>query len=137
MPGIRNSYQEGSIVRTARAKGPDQWVYRWRETQPDGTGLRRSKIVGDLMHYPTKADAKRLVENFRSELNSASPVERIGSMTVAEAWGHFQANELRDPDVPAELSAQSNALRLGRWMRLRANAAGFHAAPDSLGACRR
>ena len=99
MPGIRNSYQEGSIVRTARAKGPDQWVYRWRETQPDGTGLRRSKIVGDLMHYPTKADAKRLVENFRSELNAASPVERIGSMTVAEAWGHFQANELRDPDV--------------------------------------
>ena len=101
MPGIRNSYQEGSIVRTARAKGPDQWVYRWRETQPDGTVLRRSKIIGDLMHYPTKADAKRLVENFRSELNAATPVERIGSMTVAEAWGHFQANELRDPDLTA------------------------------------
>ncbi|MGD0481611.1 MAG: tyrosine-type recombinase/integrase [Terracidiphilus sp.] len=98
MPGIRNSYQEGSIVRTARAKGPDQWVYRWRETQPDGTVLRRSKIVGDLTHYPSKADAKRLVENFRSELNAATPVEKIGCMTVAEAWGHFQANELRDPD---------------------------------------
>ena len=99
MPGIRNSYQEGSIVRTARAKGPDQWVYRWRETQPDGTVLRRSKIVGDLTHYPSKADAKRLVENFRSELNAATPVEKIGCMTVAEAWGHFQANELRDPNV--------------------------------------
>jgi integrase len=98
MPGIRNSYQEGSIVRTARAKGPDQWVYRWREIQPDGTVLRRSKIVGDLTHYPTKADAKRLIENFRSELNAATPVEKIGCMTVAEAWGHFQANELRDPD---------------------------------------
>ena len=98
MPGIRNSYQEGSIVRTARAKGPDQWVYRWRETQPDGTVLRRSKIIGDLTHYPTKADAKRLVENFRSQLNAATPVEKIGCMTVAEAWGHFQANELRDPD---------------------------------------
>ena len=98
MPSIRNSYQEGSIVRTARAKGPDQWVYRWRETQPDGTVLRRSKIIGDLTHYPTKADAKRLVENFRSELNAATPVEKIDSMTVTEAWGHFQANELRDPD---------------------------------------
>jgi len=98
MPSIRNSYQEGSIVRTARAKGPDQWVYRWRETQPDGTVLRRSKIIGDLTHYPTKADAKRLVENFRSELNAATPVEKIDCMTVTEAWGHFQANELRDPD---------------------------------------
>src|SRR5665213_1406046 len=99
MPSTRISYQEGSIIRLPRAKGPDQWVYRWRESQPDGTAHRRSKVVGDVERYPTKAEAKRLVENFRSEVNAATPVAKIGSMTVAEAWGHFQANELRDPDV--------------------------------------
>ena len=99
MPGTRSSYQEGSIIRAHRAKGPYQWVFRWREGQPDGTVLRRSKVIGDTERYPTKAEAKRLVANFRSELNAASPVKKIGSMTVAEAWGHFQVNELRDPEV--------------------------------------
>jgi integrase len=98
MSSNRKSYQEGSITRTPRAKGPDQWVYRWRQLNPDGTSLRRSKVIGDLTKYPTKAEAKRLVENFRSELNAAS-MEKIAPMTVAEAWGHFQAQELRDPEV--------------------------------------
>jgi integrase len=99
MPSTRTSYQAGSIVRVHRAKGPDQWIYRWRESQPDGAVRRRSKVIGDTERYPTKAEAKRLVENFRSEVNAESPVDKIGSATVAEAWIHFQANELRDPDV--------------------------------------
>lgn len=40
---------------------------------------------------------QREVENLRSEVNARQ--ERVGKVTVADAWGHFQIHELRDPDV--------------------------------------
>jgi integrase len=92
-----NRYQEGSIDRVARAKGPDVWVYRWRELQEDGTRPQRKRTIGDVKRFPKKADVKREVENLRSEINAQQ--ERVGKTTVADAWGHFQLHELRDPDV--------------------------------------
>ena len=89
-------YQEGSIARVRRAKGPDVWVYRWREVV-DGKRLQKKKVIGDVDRYPNKSAVKREVENLRSEINARA--ERVGRLTVEELWGHFQANELRDPDV--------------------------------------
>ncbi len=90
-------YQEGSVERVKRAKGPDVWVYRWRELQEDGTRAQRKRVLGDLSRLPTRAAARREVENFRAEINARQ--DRIGKMTVGEAWGHFQLHELRDPGV--------------------------------------
>lgn len=90
-------YQEGSIARVSRANGPDVWVYRWRELQDDGSRLQRKKTIGDVKRFPRKSDVKREVENLRAEINAAS--QRVGKTTVADAWGHFQTHELRDPDV--------------------------------------
>jgi len=89
-------YQTGSIERVKRAKGPDVWVYRFRETV-DGERLYRSRVLGTVKEYKNKTEAKRAVENLRAEINAAE--ERAGKMTVRDAWGHFQAHELRDPDV--------------------------------------
>ncbi|MFP5230802.1 MAG: tyrosine-type recombinase/integrase [Acidobacteriota bacterium] len=87
-------YQEGSIDRVRRAKGnPDVWIYRWRELQPDGTRVQRKKTIGDVNRYPNKTAAKKAVENFRAEINAQE--DRIGKITVREAWGDFQKNELR------------------------------------------
>ena len=100
MPSDRNStsYQEGYIERVQHAKGPDQWTYRWWETsQQDGRRIHRRKLIGTVEAYPTIGAAKRAVEGFRAEINSAAT--KTVRMTVGEAWGHFQANELRDPDV--------------------------------------
>jgi integrase len=99
MATTRNKrYQEGSIDRVRRAKGrPDVWVYRWRELQHDGTRLQKKKTIGTAEHFPTKADVKREVENLRAEINARETT--MGKLTVAEAWGHFQLHELRDPDV--------------------------------------
>jgi integrase len=47
--------------------------------------------------YPTLGAAKRAVESFRAEINAGA--QKTVRMTVGEAWEHFQANELRDPDV--------------------------------------
>jgi integrase len=93
-----SSYQEGFIERVHRANGPDQWIYRWWET-PEG-GVRRShrgKLIGTVDRYPTLGAAKRAVEHFRAEINAAA--KKTVGMTVGGAWIHFQANELRDPDV--------------------------------------
>ncbi len=92
-----NRYQEGSIDRVKRAKGPDVWVYRWRELQDDSSRVQRKKTIGTVEQYPKKADVKREVENLRSEINAKQ--DRVGKTTVADAWGHFQLHELRDPEV--------------------------------------
>ena len=99
MANNRTSYQEGHIERVHRAKGPDRWVYRWwGPLGPNGTRIHRSKIIGTVTRLPTLAKAKQAVENFRSEINAAEE-KTLAVMTVGEAWAHFQANELRDPNV--------------------------------------
>lgn len=87
-----NRYQEGSIDRVKRAKGPDVWVYRWRELQDDGTRVQKKKTIGDVERFPKKADVKREVENLRAEINARQ--EHLGKITIRELWGHFQAEEL-------------------------------------------
>jgi integrase len=82
-------YQEGSLERVSRAKGPDVWVYRWR----DGNRVQCKKVLGNVERLKTKAEAKREVENFRAQINSE--LHKIGRMTLSEAWGHFQEHELR------------------------------------------
>ena len=96
MPSNRTSYQEGSIARVPRAMGPDQWVYRWWDYKT-GKRKHRSKVIGSVVDLPTLADVRREVENFRAEINAES--SKSVRLTLREAWGHFEANELRDPDV--------------------------------------
>jgi integrase len=105
-----NRYQEGSINRVKRAKGPDVWVYRWRELQEDGRRVQRKTTIGDAERYPNKSDVKREVENLRAEINARQ--ERVGKKTLDEVWGHFQAYELRDPDVGRSETTIDNYLTL-------------------------
>lgn len=95
------SYQEGSLERVRRAKGPDVWMYRWRELQPDGRRVQRKQVVGDVRRYPTKADAKRSVENLRAEVNAKQ--SRAGKMTVEGLWGRFQLDRFpTDPTTDSK-----------------------------------
>ena len=94
----RNCYQEGSIDRVSRAKGPDVWVYRWREPAPTGKRVQHKRVIGTVEQHKTLTEAKRAVDNLRLEVNSPTEA-KIGGVTGAEAWGHFQANGPRDPDV--------------------------------------
>jgi hypothetical protein len=94
----RNRYQEGSLDRVHRAKGPDVWVYRWRELAPNGKRVQHKRVIGTVEQHKTLSEAKRAADNLRHEVNSPTEV-KIEGMTVGEAWGHFQANELQDPDV--------------------------------------
>lgn len=100
-PNRTPRYQEGSIDRVHRAKGPDVWVYRWREFDDDANRVQRKQIIGNLSQFPTISDAKRQVENLREMINAQQC--RPGKTTVGDAWGHFQLHELGE-DAQVERS---------------------------------
>jgi integrase len=89
-------YQQGTVDRVRRAKGPDVWVFRWREMD-DGKRCQRKRIIGTVDQYKSKGTAQKAVENFRAEINTE--LNRAGGMTIEQAWGHFQLHELEDRDV--------------------------------------
>jgi integrase len=89
-------YQQGTVDRIERAKGPDVWIFRWREMK-EGKRCQRKRVIGTVDQYKSKGAAQKAVENFRAEVNCE--LNRAGGMTVKQAWGHFQMHELEDPDV--------------------------------------
>lgn len=117
MSTTRNSrYQEGSIERVKRAKDPDVWVYRWRELQPNGTRVQRKKTIGSVEEFRSKSDVQREVENLRSQINSRE--QKVGKITVADAWGHFQEHELeinRSPTTIANYRDYFKSIILPEW----------------------
>ena len=70
-PMIRRRYQTGSLV--VRGKRKKVWVARWREPviAPDGTlkSVRRSEIIGTLADFPTKRQARALLESRLHDAN--------------------------------------------------------------------
>jgi integrase len=94
----RNRYQEGALERAPRAKGPDVWIYRWRELSPDGKRVQRKRVIGTVERYRTLSEAKRASDNLRLAANTP-PDARIERVTVGQAWGDFQKNELSDAEI--------------------------------------
>ena len=68
---IRRRYQTGSLV--VRGKRKKVWVARWREPvlASDGTlrSIRRSEMIGTLADFPTKRQARALLESRLHEVN--------------------------------------------------------------------
>lgn len=60
----RISYQNGSVVRTERASGPDVWVFRYRED-----GKQKAVRIGTVQKYPNKASAEKKVSDLRKGIN--------------------------------------------------------------------
>jgi integrase len=94
----RSSFQAGSYELTPRANGPDAWEFRWRERQPDGPWKPKRKVIGTLKDYPTLAEAKLANQSFVAQIN-AQQNQPMRKMTVADAWGDFQKEELRNPTI--------------------------------------
>lgn len=91
MPTTRQRYQEGSFEKINRAAGPDVWVFRWRELDPDGRRVQRKRVIGDVRKYPTESKARQAVESLRAAINADKPT---AVMTFDQLWGHFMKYEL-------------------------------------------
>lgn len=80
----RAKYQHGSVVREARKNGPDVWVLRWRDSQPDGKVVRRKQIIGTVKEY-SESSAWKACERTRLTINRETATPR----TVAELTAHY------------------------------------------------
>src|SRR5882762_7480823 len=58
----RIRYQQVCIAREGRNNGPDVWIFRWRETQPDG---------GGVFHQVCSSESSGLTSNPRQQGNSS------------------------------------------------------------------
>lgn len=73
---MRTRYQHGNLQLDKRKNGPDVWVYRWREYEPNGKTNRRGEMIGTIEQYPTKAEALRACEHLQLTANSENPTSR-------------------------------------------------------------
>ena len=74
----RTRIQRGGVNRDVSSSGKQVWVFRWRETRPDGRRAPRKKVIGTLEEYPTKKAAENAARSFRLNL-----VDR-GSATLVQ-----------------------------------------------------
>jgi integrase len=90
----RNRYQQGSLTIENRKNGQKIWVYRWRETGPEGYAVRRKRIVRSKTEHPTKSAAMKAVAGLRLDIN----VETVSSspITVDQIISHYKEAELAD-----------------------------------------
>ena len=74
----RMHYRYGNVQRVSRPRGPDVWVYRYREG-----GVRRAVNLGTTEQYSTEALAIRAAEALRP-----MRIRRIGAHepSALERW---------------------------------------------------
>jgi hypothetical protein len=86
--------QNGSIMRSARRRGPDVWEYRWREPGPDGRRKHRRMVIGSVMQFKDKDAAVRAISALRRDINMANVRGRGKPVTVLQLADHDCQREL-------------------------------------------
>lgn len=97
-PLTRQTFQKGSLTIEKRSSGPPVWIFRWRETGPDGNRVQRKAIVGTKQQYPTKAKAEQAAATLRLDITKEHPERAKASVTVAQLASHFMEKELYDEE---------------------------------------
>ena len=89
----RTRIQAGGINTDISASGKKIWVFRWRETRPDGRRAPRKRVIGTLEEFPTRQSADDAARPFRSNLTDNDSAV-ITDMTMGELVEHFREHEL-------------------------------------------
>ena len=51
--------QHGSLIRSARKRGPDVWQIRWADKGPHGKRIYRKRVIGTVCQYPEPNSAAK------------------------------------------------------------------------------
>ena len=95
-PLTRQTFQHGSLTIETRNSGHSVWIFRWRETGPDGKRIQRKAIVGTKLDYPTKAKAEKAAAALRLDITKEQPQRVKAAVTVAQLAAHYTEKELND-----------------------------------------
>jgi integrase len=82
------------VQREKRQSGPDVWIFRWRESGPDGSSKQRKAIVGTVETLNTEAAALKAAHALRIDANQQTPQAEGGPKTFAQLVAHYRLKEL-------------------------------------------
>lgn len=94
----RTSFQNGSLKKEKRKRGPDVWIFRWREIGPDGITRKPKVIVGSVEQFPTQSLAKLAVETLGLGINRKAH-RQVRKMTMEQLINHYSSKELSEDRV--------------------------------------
>ncbi|MCU1249422.1 MAG: site-specific integrase [Edaphobacter sp.] len=103
----RVSYQQGSVVKKPRAKGPDVWVLRYM----DGD-VQRSDILGTIHEFETKAAARKKAAERLKEIN-----ERLAGIKVSGLCDRLKL----EWEKPKDIRPKTAKTYIGFMKRMRAD----------------
>lgn len=118
----RVSYQNGSVVRKERSRGPDVWVFRYMDGE-----THRSIRLGTVEKYTTRAAAEKRAVKLREEINERVACVRVSGLCdrfileampereststpyrsylkrFREEWGHWRLDEMAKDVMAIEI----------------------------------
>lgn len=121
----RTRFQQGSLQRERRKKGPEVWVFRWYENTPDGKRKRQYRAIGTVEEYPTESAAQAAAAGLRLEINVETPRTVWKPVSVGDLITHYEEKELNlessDPEEheKAYSTKQGYRIYLENWIRPR------------------
>lgn len=90
----RIRYQHGCISREGRSNGPDVWIFRWRETSPNGKRANRKVVVGTVEQYSTQSAAQKAADALRVHVNREAPRSLLQPLRCEQLIAHYVDKEL-------------------------------------------
>jgi len=121
----RIRYQHGCIARERRNNGPDVWIFRRRETAPNGKRTNRKVVVGTVDEYPARSAAQKAADALRLQINKQSPRSIIQPLTCEQLIAHYTERELSESNHKKAYSTKVgytcylNNWILPRWRQYR------------------
>ena len=101
MKFTRDRYQQGSLRRVPRSKGPDVWEFRF-STYEDGARKQR-QLTLSTKKYPSEAAVKRKVEALLLKLNAGNAAAALREPTLGAVIQVYIREEM-----PERLKSQQN-----------------------------
>jgi len=90
----RPRYQHGFFSRHKRKKGPEVWVYRWRDIDAKGKPKMRALVVGSVKQYATETAAWKAVSTLRLDVNYHTSRPEGVPGTFEQLVAHYRMIEL-------------------------------------------
>jgi integrase len=117
----RTRYQDGCLTTEKRRRGPDVWVFLWRETEAAGIRRQKKITVGTVKQYPTESAAQKAVVALRAEINKETSTVSRFTLTIEQLAAHYTKTELPKKAHSTKQNYQGNLDRwiLPRWGKYR------------------
>ena len=114
----RPRYQHGFFSRHKRRKGPEVWVYRWREIDANGKLKMRAFVVGPVTQYSTETAAWKAVSTLRLDINHHTFRPEGQPETFEQLVEHYRMIEL-DLEKESERKVHQTKQTYGVYLKTR------------------